>query len=280
MKSQCIEAHSCHFASYRFDDSPNNSNILIAVKRENKMLWKLYIIELSTIPYGNVKMMKTQHLTFHSKETLNRPSNESNNLPFDDIPTNIVCDEHYGLIFIVSKYGFLYICDLETGVPLYYDTINNNGNSAIFSLSYDQKNHCLIAINRNGFVMAIKILFKKLLECQTLSNQSTNVYDRISEKLKQKKLLQMSTISTGDQLNNNNIIVNNNNDNDEDDNKRTISIMVNPNQVSSENICKKRPPKKPTNNNNHRAHNHHHHSVSSNKNCLSFPDLEEEVTRL
>lgn len=269
MKSQCIEAHSCHFASYRFDDSSNNSNILIAVKRENKVLWKLYIIELSTIPYGNVKMMKTQHLTFHSKETLDRPSTESNNLPFDDIPTNIVCDEHYGLIFIVSKYGSLYICDLETGVPIYYDTIKT-GNAAIFSLSYDQKNHCLIAINRNGIVMAIKILFKKLLECKTLSNQSTNVYNRISEKLKHKKLLQMATISTGDQLNNNIII------NDNDDNKRTISIMVNQNQVSSENICIKRPPKKPTN---HHAHNHLQHATSSNNN-LSYPDLEEEVTRL
>nr|XP_046917738.1 uncharacterized protein LOC124498074 isoform X2 [Dermatophagoides farinae]XP_046917739.1 uncharacterized protein LOC124498074 isoform X2 [Dermatophagoides farinae] len=141
---------------------------------------------------------------------------------YDDIPTHIVCDNYIGLIFIISKYGSIYICDLETGIPLYYDILKQwTDNVAIFSISYDSKNSCLLALCRNGRVLVIKILLKKLLEHKKLQS---NIRNRISQRIHCRKLSRMSSTP------------NNNNDNDDAvKNYRTVSISVNNNSSSSNN---------------------------------------------
>ena len=154
-----------------------------------------------------------------SPQSSSSTTSNQTSIHFDDIPTHIVCDNYIGLIFIVSKYGSIYICDLETGIPLYYDTLTQfTENLAIFSISYDSKNSCLLAICRNGRVLVIKILLKKLLEHKKLQS---NIRNRISQRVHCRKLLRMSSIP--------NNTTNDYHDNNDEKNLRTVSISVNNN---------------------------------------------------
>ncbi|KAH9426373.1 hypothetical protein DERP_010941 [Dermatophagoides pteronyssinus] len=279
--SQCIDAHVATFVGYRFEGSANDSILLIACKRDTIHLWKLYIIELSAMANPNShyknRPIKSQHLMLHGfqrtmnfshnhnheqeqekcpNETTSTQSSSSTtssnqtSIHFDDIPTHIVCDNYIGLIFIVSKYGSIYICDLETGIPLYYDTLTQfTENLAIFSISYDSKNSCLLAICRNGRVLVIKILLKKLLEHKKLQS---NIRNRISQRVHCRKLLRMSSIP--------NNATNDYHDNNDEKNLRTVSISVNNNN---------------NNNNSRKKSNDNEHSKQSSN--IIIDDSDEGV---
>lgn len=183
MRSQSIEAHSCTFVSYKFDDSSQSSILLVAAKKENNQMWKLHIIELGPIPDGNQNHRhKTQQLMLHTMHLKSAPSDPNF---FDDIPTNIVCDNRIGLIFILSKYGIFYICDIETGTPLFCENVlpGHVNRTAFFSLTFDKDTNSLIALARSGQVLLIKISISDLIEESPNIKVQSKVFERISKKM-------------------------------------------------------------------------------------------------
>lgn len=187
-QSQCIDAHCCTFTSYKFEDCDHESTLLIAANREKDNQWKLHIIELGPLPNGNLNhRSKTIHLMNHRIQNQNE-ENDSKFI-FDDIPTNLACDNRIGLIYLISKYGYFYICDLETGTALHYDTIESKltENSALFSFCYDAKSNSLVVISRSGIVFKLEICFSQLLNNCSQRIVQPKICQRITNKLQENK---------------------------------------------------------------------------------------------
>lgn len=203
-QSQCIDAHSATFTAYRFEDSDRESTLLIAAGRERDGSWKLHIIELGPIPTGNRNhRAKTITLTLHKQQQQRRDSQESKNSSkgsssssssscppglFDDVPTNIACDARLGVVYVLSKYGSFYVCDLETGVALHYERLGPSftHDSALFAFAYDASGQTLIAITRAGRVVAIDINFEQLIDTSQAGGRQTvnaKVIERIGRRL-------------------------------------------------------------------------------------------------
>lgn len=200
-QSQCFDAHSATFAAYHFDDSDRESTLLIAAGRERDGSWKLHIIELGPIPTGNRNhRAKTITLTLHKRQqrrdsqeskSSSKDSSSSSSSPpglFDDVPTNIACDARLGVIYVLSKYGSFYVCDLETGVALHYEKLGPSftHDSAMFAFAYDASSQTLIAITRAGRVVAIDINFEQLIADTKAGGKQTinaKVIERINRRL-------------------------------------------------------------------------------------------------
>lgn len=184
-QGQCIEAHSCAFASYRFEDSDQCATLLVAANRQKNSSWKLHIIELGPIPSGNNAHKPIHHpLSAHTRHA------DAAAVEFGqtvDIPTHILLESQVGLIYLLSKYGSFYICDLETGVPLFYDQLVNwTDGYPLFSFAYHAETDCLVAITKSGQVLSIKVSLGALMKtCRDNAKVGQKVLDRLHTRLRQ-----------------------------------------------------------------------------------------------
>lgn len=194
-KSQCIDAHSCIFTAYQFEDSDQRSTLLVAAIRQKNRTWKLHIIELGPIPSGNISHKPIHHM-LNAHNTI-RSSSEAFVGPkvagqqTEDIPTHIVADSEVGLVYLLSKYGSFYICDLETGAPLYFENITGATDGApIFTLTAHPATESLVAVSRSGQVLSIAVSLPALLRTSTeTAKVGQKVLDRIRARLRRMKRL-------------------------------------------------------------------------------------------
>lgn len=157
---QCIEAHSVSFASVKFDENNLESTTLIAIKKTSYNTIKIFIIELGPLQYkNNLLVARTEMLRF----------NDTVNGYQIDLPLyNVVCLK-LGVIYVISKYGRLIVCDLQTGVQLNDQQMISE--DIIISARLDiADNQSLICINRLGQILQIEFDFYNLVK--RLSNDS------------------------------------------------------------------------------------------------------------
>lgn len=72
----------------------------------------------------------------------------------NDFPLSVQVSEKYGIIYILTKYGFIHLYELETGTNLFVNRIT--AESVFTSTSYNQKNG-IACINKKGQVLAVEI---------------------------------------------------------------------------------------------------------------------------
>ena len=147
--SQCIEAHSCTITQYKFNANQSSTQVLLAAKRNQLNGLKIYIIELGPIQDGNCSLISRTDVI---------PQVESSDC--DDFPLSIQCNSELGLIYVFSKYGSLYICDIESGALIISTHISS---SVIFATCFDLQTHTALAIDRNGQLLAIELGIEYLL---------------------------------------------------------------------------------------------------------------------
>lgn len=150
---QCIEAHCVRFARIRFDENNLESTTLIALKKTSSNTMKIYIIELGPLKsQNNCLVNRTEQLRF----------NDSVNGQSIDFPLHCVICFKLGLIYAISKYGQLIICDLQTGVQLNeQQTISED---IVISAKLDIDAQSIVLIARNGQVLLIEIDFGSLVK--------------------------------------------------------------------------------------------------------------------
>ncbi|RWS08938.1 Clathrin heavy chain 1-like protein [Dinothrombium tinctorium] len=145
----CIEAHCVKFAKYKFSENYNESTILLAAKRVSSKFVKVYFVDLTPLrtSYTNTK---TELIPWSDE--------------FDgkyDFPISIVCNTELGFVLVFSKYGFLTVCDLETGSCL-IDKFRICSD-IIFRATLDRETQGAIALARNGQVLSIDLHVEKLI---------------------------------------------------------------------------------------------------------------------
>ncbi|CCH60283.1 hypothetical protein TBLA_0C04870 [Henningerozyma blattae CBS 6284] len=72
----------------------------------------------------------------------------------NDFPLAIQVSEKYGVIYLLTKYGFIHLYEMETGKNLFVNRIT--AESVFTSTSYDNKNG-IACINKKGQVLAVEI---------------------------------------------------------------------------------------------------------------------------
>ncbi|KAJ8438732.1 hypothetical protein Cgig2_013778 [Carnegiea gigantea] len=139
-RSQSLEAHAASFASFKVPGHENPSILIVfATKSMNagQVTSKLHIIELGAQP-GKPGFTKKQADLFFPPDFA------------DDFPVAMQISQKYGLIYVVTKLGLLFVYDLETGSAVYRNRISPD---PVFLTSEASSLGGFYAINRRGQVL-------------------------------------------------------------------------------------------------------------------------------
>lgn len=147
--TQCITAHAVTFTEYRFQGNQFPSTVLCVAGRESNGHGKVDVIELEPHVPGNLALGTHCDL-----------------IPFSgsgekyDFPISIQASSSYGVLYIITKYGFLYLSDLETATCLCCIRIST---AVVFTSTLSSLSQGIIIVNRSGQVQAIDIKPHRLI---------------------------------------------------------------------------------------------------------------------
>ncbi|KAA3464225.1 Clathrin heavy chain 1 [Gossypium australe] len=139
-RSQALEAHAASFAQFKVPGNENPSILIsFATKSFNagQITSKLHVIELGAQP-GKPSFSKKQADLFFPPDFQ------------DDFPVAMQISHKYGLIFVITKLGLLFVYDLETASAVYRNRISPD---PIFLTSEASAAGGFYAINRRGQVL-------------------------------------------------------------------------------------------------------------------------------
>lgn len=135
--SQPIEGHAASFAS--INSTHSIQLFTFAVKTATSA--KLHIVEIDHKD-GTVPFPKRAIDIFFPPEASN------------DFPVAMQVSSNYDIIFLITKFGFVHLYDLETGLCLYMNRISSD---TIFVTAPYTSTSGIIGVNRRGQVLSISI---------------------------------------------------------------------------------------------------------------------------
>ncbi|KAI1382048.1 clathrin heavy chain [Hypoxylon crocopeplum] len=138
--SQAIEGHAATFGTIRLEGEPADTKVFsFAVRTATGA--KLHIVEIDH-PEGNRPFQKKAVDIFFPPEATN------------DFPVAMQVSQKYGIVYMVTKYGFIHLYDLETGTTLFMNRISSE---TIFTTCADSDSTGILGINRKGQVLFVSV---------------------------------------------------------------------------------------------------------------------------
>ncbi|CAL0315619.1 unnamed protein product [Lupinus luteus] len=139
-RSQALEAHAASFATFRVAGNDKDSTLIcFASKSVNagQVTSKMHVIELGAQP-GKPSFTKKQADLFFPPDFA------------DDFPVSMQISNKYGLIYVITKLGLLFVYDLESATAVYRNRISPD---PIFLTTEASSEGGFYAINRRGQVL-------------------------------------------------------------------------------------------------------------------------------
>ncbi|CAB1316428.1 unnamed protein product, partial [Coregonus sp. 'balchen'] len=133
--SQPIEGHAAGFAQFKMEGNTEESTLFCFAVR-GQAGGKLHIIEVGTPPTGNQPFPKKAVDVFFPPEAQN------------DFPISSKQD----VVFLITKYGYIHLYDLETGTCIYMNRISGE---TIFVTAPHEATAGIIGVNRKGQVLSV-----------------------------------------------------------------------------------------------------------------------------
>lgn len=134
-KQQLLEGHACTFGKALIHNETNHSNIFCFVERKaGETKSTVHITEISAPPEGFQKYKKNTEIVYDASTP-------------GDFPISLVVAEKYGLLYIVTKFGFVYIYEITTCEQIYKARISTQ---PIFVVARNLTNDGILALNKNG----------------------------------------------------------------------------------------------------------------------------------
>ncbi|KAI1110847.1 clathrin heavy chain-like protein [Nemania sp. NC0429] len=138
--SQAIEGHAATFGTIRLDGAAEDTKLFtFAVRTATNA--KLHIVEIDHKDGNPVYQKKAVDIFFPPEAT-------------NDFPVAIQVSQKYGIIYMVTKYGFIHLYDLETGAVIFMNRISSE---TIFTTCSDSDSTGIVGINRKGQVLFVSV---------------------------------------------------------------------------------------------------------------------------
>lgn len=138
-KSQPLEAHAAAFANVKFTGRDTPSLVISFAQKtlkDGQIISKLHVIELGGAAAGGA-IKRNAELFF--------PADFA-----DDFPVSLQISEKYGLVYVVSKLGFVFVYDLESATAVYRNRISPD---PVFLACPSDATGGIYCINRRGQVL-------------------------------------------------------------------------------------------------------------------------------
>ncbi|SPJ85883.1 probable clathrin heavy chain [Fusarium torulosum] len=139
--SQAIEGHAAAFGTIRLEGAAQDTKLFSFAVRSATGAAKLHIVEVDH-PESNPVFQKKQVEMFFPPEATN------------DFPVALQVSQKYGVIYMVTKYGFIHLYDLETASCIFMNRISSE---TIFTTCTDDGSSGIVGINRKGQVLFVTI---------------------------------------------------------------------------------------------------------------------------
>ncbi|CAD6903869.1 unnamed protein product [Tilletia controversa] len=136
--SQPIVGHAAAFAELKVGDVAAPYK-LFAFANRTATGAKLHIVEIDHNAASPVFTKKAVDVFFPPEAT-------------SDFPVAMQVSKRYGIVYLVTKYGFIHLYDLETGACIYMNRISGD---TIFVTSEYEATSGIIGINRKGQVLSV-----------------------------------------------------------------------------------------------------------------------------
>ena len=72
----------------------------------------------------------------------------------NDFPVAMQVSKKHGIVYLVTKYGFIHLYDLESGACIYMNRISGE---AIFATAEHEAEHGIIIVNKKGQVLSVGV---------------------------------------------------------------------------------------------------------------------------
>uniref|UniRef100_A0A672LGN0 Clathrin heavy chain n=1 Tax=Sinocyclocheilus grahami TaxID=75366 RepID=A0A672LGN0_SINGR len=137
--SQPIEGHAAGFAQFKMEGNAEESTLFCFAVR-GQAGGKLHIIEVGTPPSGNQPFPKKAVDVFFPPEAQN------------DFPVAMQISAKHDVVFLITKYGYIHLYDLEMGTCIYMNRISGE---TIFVTASHEATSGIIGVNRKGQVLSV-----------------------------------------------------------------------------------------------------------------------------
>ena len=138
--SQNIEGHAAAFATIRLEDAPADTKLFTFAVRTATGA-KLHVVEVDHAP-NNPTFSKKAVDVYFPPEAVN------------DFPVAMQVSQQYNIVYLVTKYGFIHLYDLETATCLFMNRISSE---TIFITTPDSESSGIIGVNRKGQVLSVTV---------------------------------------------------------------------------------------------------------------------------
>ncbi|XP_026468031.1 clathrin heavy chain [Ctenocephalides felis] len=139
--SQPIEGHAASFATFKMEGNAEPSTLFCFAVRTVQG-GKLHIIEVGQAPQGNQPFAKKAVDVFFPPEAQN------------DFPVAMQVSSKYDVIYLITKYGYIHMYDIETATCIYMNRISSD---TIFVTAPHEASGGIIGVNRKGQVLSVTV---------------------------------------------------------------------------------------------------------------------------
>ncbi|CUM64678.1 uncharacterized protein PRCAT00002287001 [Priceomyces carsonii] len=156
--SQAIEGHVSKFASITLSGAIQPTKVFCVGNKNAQGQGHLHIIEIDHVD-GNPPFSKKSVDIFFPPDAAN------------DFPISLQASDKYGIIYILTKYGFIHLYDMETGANLFVNRITAD---PVFTAAPYNDGTGIVTINKSGQVLSVEIAKDKIIPyvLEKLSNVS------------------------------------------------------------------------------------------------------------
>ena len=138
--SQAIEGHAAAFGTLRLEDAPADTKLFTFANRSATGA-KLHIVEVDHQAPNPAFQKKAVDIYFPAEAT-------------NDFPVAMQVSAKYKVIYLVTKYGFIHLYDLESGTTIFMNRISSD---TIFTTARDDSSSGIIGVNRKGQVLSVSV---------------------------------------------------------------------------------------------------------------------------
>ncbi|KIJ55342.1 hypothetical protein M422DRAFT_219983 [Sphaerobolus stellatus SS14] len=138
--SQAIEGHAAAFAELKLEGAPAPTKLFTFAVRTATGA-KLHIVEIDHNPANPVFQKKAVDVYFPAEAPL-------------DFPVAMQVSQKHGIVYLVTKFGFIHLYDLETGTCVYMHRISLD---TIFVTAEYEIADGIIGVNKKGQVLSVSV---------------------------------------------------------------------------------------------------------------------------